>query len=293
MDYVLFLVGVLISVAFFTLFESKYLGYVHFRVGPGKVGPFGVLQPFADALKLFGKEFGKGEYFGFYVFLGGPLLGLFVMFFLWLVFSHWFSVGGWFFGLMVFFCVSSLSVYFLFFCGWGSVGGYGFIGSCRSVVQSISYEVSFVIFGLGFVFLLGLYDFFELWFLQSGFWFGLFFFHFFLGWLFVCLVEGGRSPFDFSEGESELVSGFNVEYGGGLFSLIFICEYGSLVLFSGLSVLFFLGRAYVFLKIFVLVVFFVWIRGVLPRFRYDFLMWVGWGVFLPFSLGGLVFLLGL
>lgn len=96
-----------------------------------------------------------------------------------------------------------------------------------------------------------------------------------MGWLFVCLVEGGRSPFDFSEGESELVSGFNVEYGGGLFSLIFICEYGSLILFSGLRVLFFLGGGFVFLKVFVLVVFFVWVRGVLPRFRYDFLMWVG------------------
>jgi NADH-ubiquinone oxidoreductase chain 1 len=167
---------------------------------------------------------------------------------------------------------------------------YSFIGSCRAVAQSVSYEVSFVLFGLSFVFCLGLYDFFEFWFLQVGLWFCFFVFHLFLGWLFVCLVEGGRSPFDFSEGESELVSGFNVEYGSGVFSFIFICEYCSLILFGYVSSLFFFGGFYIFLKVFLFVLFFVWIRGVLPRFRYDFLMFVGWIVFLPLSLTGLFFL---
>lgn len=150
-----------------------------------------------------------------------------------------------------------MSVYFLIFCGWGSVGVYSFIGSCRAVAQSVSYEVSFVLFGLRFVFCLGLYDFFEFWFLQVGFWFSFFVFHLFLGWLFVCLVEGGRSPFDFREGESELVSGFNVEYGSGVFSFIFICEYCSLILFGYVRSLFFFGGFYMFLKVFLFVLFFV------------------------------------
>jgi NADH-ubiquinone oxidoreductase chain 1 len=142
---------------------------------------------------------------------------------------------------------------------------------------------------LCFSFLVGSYDFFDFWFFQVGWWLCFFVFHLFFCWIVVCLVEGGRSPFDFSEGESELVSGFNVEFYGGIFSLIFICEYGFLIIFRVLTVFFFVGSSFLFLKVFLFVIFFVWIRGVLPRFRYDFLMWIGWGIFLPFSIGGVIF----
>jgi len=117
--------------------------------------------------------------------------------------------------------------------------------------------------------MLGLFDLNKFRFLQFDFWFLFFVFHLFLCWLFVCLAERNRSPFDFSEGESELVSGFNVEYGGGLFSLIFICEYGFLILLSWLSSVVFCGGNFLLFKVMFFSFFFVWIRGVLPRFRYD------------------------
>lgn len=189
---------------------------------------------------------------------------------------------------MLFFCVVSLSVYFFVFCGWGSVRKYGFIGVYRSIAQSITYEVSMVIYGLCLVRLLGVYDFSVFWFFQSGWWFCFFVVYLFFGWLFIVLVEGGRTPFDFMEGESELVSGFNVEFGGVFFSFIFIYEYGFMILFRMLTVVLFCGGG--LFKCFFVILFFVWVRGVLPRFRYDFLMGVGWVVLLPLSLGVFVFL---
>ncbi len=287
LDFMGFLLGVLLAVAFFTLFERKLLGYIHFRKGPNKVGYYGLFQPFADATKLFPKEFWKGERFFFFFYQLGPLVGILLIMVLWMFFSHFFSLVYWFFGFLVFFCLIRLSIYFLVFSGWGSRCNYTIIGAYRAVAQTVSYEVRLVLFVLSFVFLLGLFDLNKFRFLQFNFWFLFFVFHLFLCWLFVCLAESNRRPFDFSEGESELVSGFNVEYGGGLFSLIFICEYGFLILLSWLSSVVFCGGGLILLKIMIFSFFFVWIRGVLPRFRYDLLMERAWKLYLPFSLAGL------
>jgi len=248
LDYLVMLVGVLLGVAFFTLFERKVLGYVHFRKGPTKLFYFGLLQPISDALKLFSKESLKGYKFSFYIFWLGPFIGLFLMFVLWGVYGGFFGVFGSVFSFVYVFCFLRLGVYFLLFSGWSSNRKYSLLGGYRSVSQTVSYEVSMIFFGLFFVYLLSFYDFSFFSFYQFGFWFVFLSFLFFVGWVYIILSESNRSPFDFSEGESELVSGFNVEYGGGVFSLIFICEYGMIIFLCFFSVVLFFGAFSFFFK---------------------------------------------
>lgn len=284
LDYLLILLGVLIGVAFFTLVERKILGYIHFRKGPTKLFYFGLLQPIADAVKLFSKESVKGYKFSFFLYFFGPFIGLFLIFILWGAYGRFFGVFGSYFSFIYIFCFLSLGVYFLLFCGWGSNSKYALLGGYRSVSQTVSYEVSIIFFGLFFVYLISSFDISFLSFFQFGFWFVFFCPFFFVGWLYIILSERNRTPFDFSEGESELVSGFNVEYGGGVFSLIFICEYGMIIFLCFLSVVLFVGGSSFFLKVIFFCCFFVWVRCCFPRYRYDFLMNRAWKILLPLSL---------
>jgi len=209
--------------------------------------------------------------------------------YLWGFVPHFFLVASFFLGVLLFFCVLSLSIYFLLLCGWGSNSKYASFGAYRGIAQTISYEVSMIVFVLCFVYLVSSFDFYDFCFFQCGWWFCFFAMPIFVGWFFVCMAERNRAPFDFSEGESELVSGFNVEFGGGVFSFIFICEYGFLILLRFLRVLLFLGGDVGFFKRFFFFFLFVWVRASFPRFRYDFLMGAAWQSFLPFSLGGLFY----
>ncbi len=284
--------GVLLGVAFFTLMERKVLGYMHFRKGPTKVFYFGVFQPIGDAVKLFTKELFKVYGVVFLFFLSGPLIGLFLMILLWSFYSGVFFVFGRFFSLIFVFSLLSLGVYFLLFSSWGSNRKYSLVGGYRAVSQTVSYEVSLIFFVLVLVYLLGFYDLSGFFFFQIGFWFFFCFVSLFLCWFYVCLAERNRTPFDFSEGESELVSGFNVEYGGGIFSLIFICEYGMIIFLGFLTVSLFLGSFGFFVKIAVICFGFVWIRCCFPRYRYDLLMGSAWKVLLPLRIFFLVFVGG-
>jgi len=228
-DWFFSAVGVLMSVAFLTLVERKVMGYIQFRKGPSKVLINGLFQPFSDVIKLFIKRWMYLKFFKIIFFSLAPTVGCFFIVFLWIFFPRLVGLSGWRLGVLFFFAVMSLISYFLFFCGFSSVSVYSIIGFIRSVSQVISYEVCIVIFILFLV-----YRFVSLSFYFIRLWrVGLSYFYFLpiyiFVWFLVSFSESNRSPFDFSEGESELVSGFNVEYFGGLFSVIFVVEYGMII----------------------------------------------------------------
>ncbi|YP_010718647.1 NADH dehydrogenase subunit 1 (mitochondrion) [Liolophura japonica] len=289
-------VCILLSVAFFTLFERKGLGYVQIRKGPNKVGYMGVIQPLADALKLFLKEesgisvSNKGPY---YV---GPGLSLVLSLCLWSLYWTNFSVWSMELSVMFFLCVSALNVYGTMVSGWASNSKYSLLGALRAVAQTISYEVSLFLLLLSVISLSGSLSFSKIGLFQYSFWNMVILFPVFFMWLVVCVAETNRAPFDFAEGESELVSGFNVEYGGGVFALIFLAEYASILFMSMMTSIIFLGEQnmsifslfFFWSKVVIVSFFFIWIRGTYPRFRYDLLMKLTWLSLLPVSLFVLV-----
>nr|QOW08082.1 NADH dehydrogenase subunit 1 [Attagenus augustatus augustatus] len=291
------LMGVLVGVAFLTLLERKVLGYIQIRKGPNKVGYKGILQPFGDAIKLFTKEQSNPlmSNYGFYYFI--PVINLFLALFLWMCMPFFSLVLSFDFSILFFLCCSSLGVYTIMVAGWSSNSNYSLLGSLRSVAQTISYEVSLALILLSFLFLiigLNLYDF-SIY--QEKIWFIFLCFPLCFMWLISSLAETNRAPFDFAEGESELVSGFNVEYSAGGFALIFLAEYSSILFMSMMCCLLFLGGDFFHFLFFIKLVFlsfiWVWVRGAFPRFRYDKLMYLAWKSYLPVSLNFIFFFFGL
>jgi len=174
-DYFVWVVGILLGVAFFTLFERKVMGYSHFRLGPSKVGFWGLFQPFSDAVKLFPKETWKGQNFSFYFFVVGPLLGFVLMLVLWLFAPNFFVLSRFFLCVLLFFRIFSLRIYFFLFCGFGGNRKYSLVGAYRGVSQTISYEVSMIVFVLFLVYFICLFDFYDFVFFQTGYWLCFFF----------------------------------------------------------------------------------------------------------------------
>lgn len=287
---IVILVLVLVGVAFVTLLERKILGYVQLRKGPNKVGFGGLIQPIADAVKLFRRELVSLRRVSFYIFLLRPICGLVLFFFIWCVFPLQGGGLDYYLGLIYFFCIRRLGVYFLFGCGWSSNSSYSLLGALRGVAQIISYEVRLIFIVIRCVILSWSYDLEVISSWQTFVWFMVLLFPLILIWVVRCLAETNRTPFDFAEGESELVSGFNVEYGSFGFAFIFIAEYGLIILISFLVVVLFLGG--LFISIFFgwfLVSLWIWIRGAYPRFRYDKLIRLSWRSYLPISLNFLFF----
>nr|ALO70272.1 NADH deshydrogenase subunit 1 [Aleochara sp. 3 EF-2015] len=291
------IICVLVGVAFLTLLERKVLGYIQIRKGPNKVGLMGMLQPFSDAVKLFSKEsvFPMMSNFNFYYF--SPILNLFLSLMLWVCMPFFSMLYSFSFGFLYFLCVSSLSVYTIMVSGWSSNSNYALLGGLRSVAQTISYEVSLALILLSFLVLVTSLSLLDLNLYQKNLWFVFLFLPLSMIWVVSSLAETNRTPFDFAEGESELVSGFNVEYSSGGFALIFLAEYSSILFMSMMCVLLFLGGDYFswffFLKLSIMSFFWIWVRGTLPRFRYDKLMNLAWKSFLSVSLNFLLFFLGL
>nr|AXS65207.1 NADH dehydrogenase subunit 1 [Cleridae sp. 3 KM-2017] len=291
------LVFVLIGVAFLTLLERKVLGYIQIRKGPNKVGLIGILQPFGDAIKLFTKEqvFPFMSNFNLYYF--SPVMNLFLSLFLWVSMPFYVLLFNFNFSLLFFLVVSSLSVYTIMIAGWSSNSNYAMLGSLRSIAQTISYEVSLSMILMSFLFLILNFNFFSFLVYQKYLWFMMLFLPLCLMWVVSSLAETNRTPFDFAEGESELVSGFNVEYSSGGFALIFLAEYSSILFMSMLcSLIFFGGNFYswlFFMKILFFSFLWIWARGTLPRYRYDKLMGLAWKSYLPISLNYLFFFSGL
>nr|UOU84992.1 NADH dehydrogenase subunit 1 [Chrysopilus cristatus] len=304
MDLILPLVGsllliicVMVGVAFLTLLERKVLGYIQIRKGPNKVGLMGIPQPFCDAIKLFTSEQTYPLLSNYISYYFSPIFSLFLALLIWMCVPFLIKLYGFNLGVLFFLACTSLGVYTVMIAGWSSNSNYALLGGLRAVAQTISYEVSLALILLSFIFLIGGYNLFSFYFYQEYSWFIIISFPLGLAWFASCLAETNRTPFDFAEGESELVSGFNVEYSSGGFALIFLAEYASILFMSMLFIVVFLGcdiySLLFYLKLVFISFLFIWARGTLPRFRYDKLMYLAWKSFLPFSLNYLMFFLGL
>nr|QTA93996.1 NADH dehydrogenase subunit 1 [Eupristina koningsbergeri] len=288
------LVMVLISVAFLTLLERKFMSYVQLRKGPNKVGFLGLLQAFADGMKLFMKEsfmILKSNYVLYYI---SPMLMMMLMLLMWLFVPHYVNLMNCEFQFLLIMCIMSLSVYGLMFGGWSSNSIYGMMGSFRSVAQSISYEVSLILIIFSVLILSESYNLYNLMDMQFYSW-NIFMLYPSAVMLFISLLaEMNRTPFDFSEGESELVSGFNVEYMSGSFALYFIAEYGMILFMMYLYTLMFLGgniySLVFYLNYMVMVILVIWVRATFPRSRYDEMMFMIWKSFLVVILLYLIYI---
>nr|YP_010554632.1 NADH dehydrogenase subunit 1 [Hydromanicus huapingensis]UYO79252.1 NADH dehydrogenase subunit 1 [Hydromanicus huapingensis] len=288
------MIGVLVGVAFLTLLERKVLGYIQFRKGPNKLGINGIIQPFSDAIKLFSKEYYLPLKSNFLFFLFCPIFSLGLSLMVWLLMPYLEGLGFLSLGFLMFLCFLSLGVYMIMMAGWSSNSNYALLGSLRAIVQTISYEVSLIFLFLCVILLIMDFNLVNLISYQKNIMFFFLMMPIALSIFSSMLAECNRTPFDFSEGESELVSGFNIEYGGSEFALIFLAEYSMILFMSLIYVLFFLSfkslGVVFFLKVVMVGFGFIWVRGTLPRFRYDKLMYLTWKIYLPFSLNYFLFL---
>lgn len=290
------LIIVLIGVAFLTLLERKVLGYIQIRKGPNKVGFIGILQPFGDAIKLFTKEQINPYLSNYLIYYISPIINLFLALILWLRIPFFRVLINFNFSFLYFLIISRLGVYCIILAGWASNRNYSILGSLRSIAQTISYEVSLALILIRFLFLVLRFNIIDFLIYQKYIWFLFLFFPLCLIWFVSSLAETNRTPFDFAEGESELVSGFNVEYRAGGFALIFLAEYSNILFIRIICSLLFLGFGldfFFFLKLLFIRFLWLWVRGTLPRYRYDKLIYLAWKIYLPVSLNLLIFYIGI
>nr|WNO18573.1 NADH dehydrogenase subunit 1 [Neolepetopsis sp.] len=293
-------ISIMVSVAFFTLLERKTLSYMQMRKGPNKVSIGGLPQPMADAIKLFTKQSLIPSVANQSPFLMAPAMSLMVALMLWQTFPLKNSPNFLVWGTLLFLCLSALNVYGTLIAGWSSNSKYALIGALRAVAQTISYEVSMSLIILSILFIS--YSFLLNYTMETFkyIWSTLLMAPMTMIWFASCAAETNRAPFDFAEGESELVSGFNVEYGSAGFALIFLAEYANIILMSMITSTLFLGGIYTMMiqsellysmKITLLCFTFIWVRATYPRFRYDRLMYLTWKSFLPTSLTALTLII--
>nr|ARF05848.1 NADH dehydrogenase subunit 1 [Pterygoplichthys sp. TEP-2017] len=290
-----YIIPVLLAVAFLTLIERKVLGYMQHRKGPNVVGPYGLLQPIADGIKLFIKEPVRPSTSSPFLFLATPMLALTLALTLWAPMPIPHPVTDLNLGVLFILAISSLAVYSILGSGWASNSKYALIGALRAVAQTISYEVSLGLILLSVIVFTGGFTLQMFNITQETIWLLLPAWPLATMWYISTLAETNRAPFDLTEGESELVSGFNVEYAGGPFTLFFLAEYANILLMNTLSTILFLGASHVLLipeltsmnimtKAALLSILFLWVRASYPRFRYDQLMHLVWKNFLPMTL---------
>nr|WDR46680.1 NADH dehydrogenase subunit 1 [Lasiopodomys gregalis] len=289
------LVPVLIAMAFLTLVERKILGYMQLRKGPNIVGPYGTLQPFADAMKLFIKEPLRPLATSTTLFIIAPTLSLSLALSLWIPLPMPHPLINLNLGILFILATSSLSVYSILWSGWASNSKYSMFGALRAVAQTISYEVTMAIILLSVLLMNGSFSIQSLIYTQEPLWLLIPTWPLAMMWFISTLAETNRAPFDLTEGESELVSGFNVEYAAGPFALFFMAEYMNIILMNALSTIVFMGPLHnpldpklyttdFMLKTLMLTAVFLWVRASYPRFRYDQLMHLLWKNFLPLTL---------
>nr|AJO69316.1 NADH dehydrogenase subunit 1 [Macaca fascicularis] len=294
-NLLLMIMPTLAAMAFLTLVERKLLGYMQLRKGPNVVGPFGLLQPFADAVKLFTKEPLKPSTSTTTLYIIAPALAFFITLLLWTPLPMPNALINLNLGLLFTLAMLSLIVYSILWSGWASNSNYALIGALRAVAQTISYEVALTIILLSVLLMSGSFNLSTLITTQEHLWLLLPSWPLAMMWFTSTLAETNRTPFDLMEGESELVSGFNIEYAAGPFALFFMAEYTNIIMMNALTTTIFLGTFYpthlpeLFTACFTtktlfLTSLFLWIRATYPRFRYDQLMHLLWKNFLPLTL---------
>ncbi len=295
-------VPLLIGVAYLTLAERRVIGFMQLRKGPNVVGPFGLLQPFADALKLLSKETILPAGADKVTFVIAPMLTFVLALVAWAVipFGDALVIADINVGILYLFAISSLGVYGVIMAGWASNSKYAFLGALRSAAQMVSYEVSMGLVIINVLLCVGSLNLSDIIEAQKNVWFALPLFPMFIIFFISTLAETNRAPFDLPEGESELVAGYFVEYSSMSFALFFLGEYANMILMSAMTTILFLGGwlppldiyplnmvpgpIWFILKICFVLFVFLWMRATTPRYRYDQLMRLGWKVFLPFSL---------
>nr|YP_010578712.1 NADH dehydrogenase subunit 1 [Mandarinia regalis]UZP46676.1 NADH dehydrogenase subunit 1 [Mandarinia regalis] len=291
------IIGVLIGVAFLVLLERKILGYIQIRKGPNKVGFMGLLQPFSDAIKLFSKEQVYLNYSNYMLYYFSPVMSFMLSLIIWMVIPYYFNMIMFNMSILFFLCCMSLGVYTIMIAGWSSNTNYSLLGGLRAVAQTISYEVSLILIMLSSIIMIMDFNLMSFVKYQMLVWFFFLMIPLSLCFLSSLMAEVNRTPYDFAEGESELVSGFNVEYSSGGFALIFLAEYSSILFMSMLFVIIYMGgydlNLFFYLKMIMISFIFVWVRGTMPRYRYDKLMYLCWKSYLPVSLNYLLFFIGL
>jgi NADH-quinone oxidoreductase subunit H len=300
------LVPLLLIVAYSTYAERRILGAMQMRKGPNVVGPFGLWQAFADAIKMIMKETIVPTGANRFLFLLAPMLTFSLAMLAWVVVPTGdnLAVANINVGILYLFAISSLGVYGIIIAGWSSNSKYAFLGGLRSAAQMVSYEVSIGFVLVSVLLCVGSLNLNDIVRAQNGLWFCIPLFPMFIVFFISGLAECNRVPFDLPEGESEIVAGFMVEYSSMSYAMFFLGEYANMVLMSGMTSILFLGGwmsplpfapftwipgpIWFILKICFVMFMFFWVRATFPRFRYDQLMRLGWKIFLPLSLGWMV-----
>ena len=298
------------AVAFYTYFERKVIGAMQIRVGPNRVGPLGLIQPFADVFKLLLKEIILPTNSNKFLFVLAPVIALAPAFAAWAVvpFNDFLVLADVDAGLLYVLALTSLGVYGVIIAGWASNSKYAFLGAMRAAAQAVSYEIAMGFALVGVLILAGTLNLREIVLAQQGGifdWYWLPLLPLFVIYMISGLAETNRAPFDVSEGESEIVAGFHVEYSGSAFAVFFLAEYANMILISGLTAILFaggwlspfegvpvlgdtfLGEGSIFWFLAKTVVFmfmFLWYRATFPRYRYDQIMRLGWKVLIPITL---------
>nr|YP_009416689.1 NADH dehydrogenase subunit 1 [Cheirogaleus major]AIW64207.1 NADH dehydrogenase subunit 1 [Cheirogaleus major]AIW64220.1 NADH dehydrogenase subunit 1 [Cheirogaleus major] len=294
-NLLLMIIPILLAMAFFTLIERKILGYMQLRKGPNVVGPHGLLQPFADAMKLFIKEPLRPLTSSSLLYTVAPTLALSIALVMWIPMPLPYPLINMNMGILFILATSSLAVYSILWSGWASNSKYALIGALRAVAQTISYEVTLAIILLSVLLMNGSFTLSTLITTQEYLWLIIPSWPLAMMWFISTLAETNRAPFDLTEGESELVSGFNVEYAAGPFALFFMAEYTNIIMMNALTTVIFMGTLYdphnpetytmnFTTKTLALAMLFLWVRASYPRFRYDQLMHLLWKNFLPLTL---------
>ena len=303
---ILIVVPVMISVAYLTYFERRVIGFMQSRIGPNRVGYFGLLQPIADALKLMFKEIVLPSKSNNFLFFLAPLLSIAPALAAWAVipFDYEMVLADINAGLLYVLAMTSIAVYGVIIAGWASNSKYAFLGSLRSAAQIVSYEIAMGFTLVGVLMCANSLNLGDIVIAQEGGisqWYCWPLFPLFVIYFISAVAETNRAPFDVAEGESEIVAGFHVEYSGMAFALFFLAEYANMILVSILAVIMFLGGwlspvsfipdgiFWLIIKVAFVLFCFLWLRATFPRYRYDQIMRLGWKVFIPLTLLWIIF----